>query len=71
MSQKLRVKIHLKSGKAITSMEAFYEYKITRLAAIIYILRVKEKIPIETIRVKGRGKKWWAVYVILPTKLDS
>lgn len=32
---------HLKSGKSITSFEAFEEYGITRLSAIIFDLREK------------------------------
>lgn len=39
MSQRERVLRHLKDYGAITSMEAFSDYGITRLSAIIFTLR--------------------------------
>lgn len=65
------VRTHLLSGGSITSMEAFLEFWITRLSAIIHILRKKEKLPIETIRKLGNGNKWWGEYRIPPDKLKE
>jgi|TARA_R110000737_G_scaffold1032_1_gene2980 hypothetical protein len=39
MSQKQRVLVYLKEGKAITSLDAFYELGITRISAVIYNLK--------------------------------
>lgn len=41
MSQKERVLRHLKDYGTITSMEAFIDYGITRLSAIIFNLRTE------------------------------
>lgn len=43
-NQKQDVLRHIKRYGSITSMEAFEKYGITRLSAIIYILRKEEKI---------------------------
>lgn len=39
MNKTAKVLAHLKSGKTITSFEAFLEYRATRLADIIFRLR--------------------------------
>ena len=39
MNKTKAIEEHLKSGKAITSMEAFEKYGATRLAAIVFNLR--------------------------------
>lgn len=69
-SQKEKILKHLLSGDGITSMDAFWEHQVTRLASIIHILRRKEKIPIVTLIVR-KGKKWWALYKIPPDKLKE
>ncbi len=38
-SQSMKVLRHLQSGRSITSFEAFTKYHITRLSAVIWILR--------------------------------
>lgn len=70
-SQKFLIKNHILDGHSITSMEAFEEFKITRLAAVIHILRTKLKIPIETIRMSGAHNKRWAIYRIPPSLLKK
>ena len=70
-SQKFLIQNHLLDGHSISSMEAFEEFKITRLAAIIHILRAKLKIPIETIRMSGAHNKRWAIYRIPPSLLKK
>ena len=70
-NQKLLVLSHLLDGYSISSMEAFKEHKITRLAAIIHTLRAKLKIPIETMRMSGEYNKWWARYRIPPSLLKK
>ena len=69
-SQKDKIRDHLLSGDGITSMDAFLEYQITRLASIIHILKNKEKIPIIR-RIVRKGKKWWVLYMIQPDKLEK
>jgi hypothetical protein len=39
MNQRQQVLAHLKSGKTITSFEAFKLYDITRLGAVVFDLR--------------------------------
>jgi len=46
-SQKHLVLVRLKRGRTITPMEAFQEYHITRLAAIIHSLRHEDKYVVE------------------------
>lgn len=70
-SQKFLIQNRLLHGNSITSMEAFEELKITRLAAIIHILRAKLKIPIETIRMSGVHNKRLAIYRIPPSLLKK
>ena len=70
-TQRQVIRNHLFSGGTITTMEAFGKYGITRLSAIIHVLRVKEKIPIETIRIQGNGHKWWGLNRIPPAKLKE
>ncbi len=70
-SQRQIIRSHLLAGESITSMEAFEEHGITRLPAIIHTLREYEKIPIETIRIQGKGNKWWGLNQIPPAKLKE
>ncbi|MFO0089350.1 MAG: helix-turn-helix domain-containing protein [bacterium] len=46
-----QIKIHLLSGKSITSIEAFQMYNCTRLAAVIFNL--KKSLDIKCERVKN------------------
>lgn len=56
----------LKSGKTISSMEAFEARKITRLAAIIFDLRAEghdiESIRKERLSPDGKVESWWVEY---------
>lgn len=57
---------HLQEQGSITSMDAFYDYGVSRLSAIIYVLRSRKYI-IETIIEKGKTRHnrpaQWARYV--------
>lgn len=57
---------HLQEKGSITSMDAFYDYGVSRLSAIIYVLRSREYI-IDTIIEKGKTRYnrpcQWARYV--------
>ena len=55
-SQKKEVLRHLKDEGSITSWEAFMEYGITRLTAIIWILRHEEGLDIETKNITKRNR---------------
>ena len=46
---------HLKSGKSITSKEAFELYGITRLSAIVHDLRIMG-YPIHTFMIEGQTR---------------
>ncbi len=70
-TQRQIIRKHLLSGGTITTIDAFSKYGITRLPAIIHVLRQKEKIPIETIRIQGDGHKWWGLNRIPPAKLKE
>ena len=50
MNQTLAIKNHLEKKGFITSMQAFELYGVTRLSAIIYVLRNKYNMDIETER---------------------
>ena len=64
MTQKEKVLNHLKEYGQITSMEAFERYKITRVGAVIDILR-KEGYEIVTEKPK---KGNYGIYKLLGTK---
>lgn len=51
-TQKGEVLLHLQTKGSITSFEAFANYGVTRLAAIIHELRTKQGLNIETIKKK-------------------
>ena len=50
MTQLNQVRLHLEEHKSITSLEAINLYGATRLSAIIYDLRHKNDLKIETIK---------------------
>lgn len=54
-TQKRRVLAHLRNYGKITSNEAFTWYGITRLAAVIFMLR-KEGYEIETVETTGKNR---------------
>jgi len=66
MNQRQIVLEHLKRRGAITSLEAFYNYKITRLAAVIFDLRAAGHniVTINKTRADRDGKtvSRWAEY---------
>jgi hypothetical protein len=49
MTQRERVLRHIEDYGSISSLEAFREYGITRLSAIIWLLRHEDELPIESI----------------------
>lgn len=53
-TQLLKVKEHLLNNGSITSLDAFKQYGITRLAAIIYKLRAT--MPIKTISCTTKNR---------------
>jgi hypothetical protein len=60
-SQIKQVFNHLQD-KTITSWEAINNYGITRLSAIIFVLRKDNNI---TSTRKTQGKKWWTEYKLI------
>lgn len=60
------VKNHLMNYGSITSMEAFFKYRITRLASVIHVLR-KQGLDIETITETSKnqyGTCQYAKYIL-------
>lgn len=56
-SQKEDIKNYLRThSSGITSKEAFDMFGITRLSAIIYVLRDKEKMNIDTVSQTGKNR---------------
>ena len=53
-----KVKQHLKDYLVITSWEAIQKYRITRLSAIIYILRNEHGMKINSNWETGNNKSW-------------
>lgn len=51
-----RVLRYLETHRGITSMQAFQNYGVTRLAAIIYDLRHHRHLNIETVNTTGHDK---------------
>ena len=70
-----QVKLHLKLKKQITSLDAIKLYSATRLSAIIYNLRHKEKwdITMTPIHIKDRNGNdcIYGLYKLIATKEDS
>lgn len=54
-TQRKAVLAHLGSHGSLTSMEAFAEYGITRLSAVIFVLRAAGH-DIETVMCKGKDR---------------
>ena len=52
------VKDHLDDYGLITSWEAIQEYRITRLASVIYILRNEYELKINSNWESNNGKSW-------------
>lgn len=72
LTQYDRVLRHLKEKGSITSLQAFREYGIMRLSAIIFNLRKDGyNIENENITRKNRygDKIWFAKYVLKPVKV--
>ena len=67
MSQKEKVKKHLESGRPISSWEAIEMWHITRLAAIINVLK-KEGMNIKSTMKRSSSKKPYAEYTCLDPK---
>jgi len=67
MSQKEKVLKHMQENEKITSMEAFEKFKITRLSAIINVLR-KEGYDIESRKPK---KGNYSIYHLWGTKYQT
>ncbi len=67
-TQKEQVLAYLKKHKSITSWEAIQEFHITRLAAIIFLLK-EEGILIAMQRMKDiETGKSWAKYIYMGRK---
>ena len=49
ITQRERVLRHIEDFGSISSLEAFREYGITRLSAVIWLLRHEDELPIESI----------------------
>lgn len=61
ISQEQIVLKHLKKYGSITSMEAFSRYTITRLAAVVFVLRKEHEI--ETVMRYRNGKQYAEYYL--------
>lgn len=61
ISQEQIVLSHLKKYGSITSMEAFSRYTITRLAAVVFVLRKDHEI--ETVMRYRNGKQYAEYYL--------
>lgn len=61
ISQEQIVLKHLKKYGSITSMEAFSRYTITRLAAVVFVLRKEHDI--ETVMRYRNGKQYAEYYL--------
>lgn len=71
MTQHETVLEHLMKYQSISSMEAFEEYKITRVGAIIYNLRHKDNLyittePIKYVGSSGKLKTGWIYRLVTP-----
>ena len=55
MTQKEKIAKHLKSGKTITTIQAFQKFGCTRLAAVISDLKPGMKIVAENVRINGKN----------------
>ena len=69
MSQKDKVLQHLIDYGSISSMEAFEDYRITRVGAIIFNFRHKDKLniltePVKYLTADGKSKTGW-IYKLL------
>ena len=64
-SQKRTILKHLKESKSITSWEAITQYRITRLSAVIYLLR--DEGYDKGVTEEGVHKNW-AIYHYLGRK---
>jgi len=62
-SQRDKIAAHLKSGKTITSMEAFSKFRITRLSAVIFDLVHRRGMKVKSIE-RGTGKSRYSVYYV-------
>ena len=61
----MRILRHLITHKrGITSMEAFEKYNTTRLSAIIFDLRTRHSLAIDTVMVAGADGGLYARYVL-------
>lgn len=73
LTQKSEILKHLKRGKTITSKEAYDRFGATRLSAIIYDLRNRNKLDIKTemVEVPTRyGNKKVARYKLVEEQND-
>ena len=57
-SQTMKIKKHLEDNEVITSWEAITQYRITRLSALIFILRTEFQMEINSTWKNKDGKKW-------------
>ena len=58
MTQVEQIKLHLEESGKITSWDAIQNYRITRLAAIIYILRNEYKMDINSDWKSNTNASW-------------
>tara|TARA_R110000824_G_scaffold263164_1_gene451817 strand:- start:314 stop:508 length:195 start_codon:yes stop_codon:yes gene_type:complete len=54
----MKIKKHLEDNEVITSWEAITQYRITRLSALIFILRTEFQMEINSTWKNKDGKKW-------------
>lgn len=62
---------YMKEHGGITSMDAYREFNITRLSAIIWILRHKKCYDIESIPMQSKRGKPFAKYVFKKAESNS
>lgn len=65
-TQASQVMEHLERYGSITTLEAFYKYKIVRLGSVIHILRKKRGyLNIITTKEKSKEGKYYAKYILV------
>ena len=58
-----KVLAHLKSGKTITSMDAFRMFRLTRLSGIIFQLNRTKNAKIKCVMVQGKDTRFGVYYI--------
>lgn len=68
ITQRERVLRHIEDFGSITTFDAYKEYGITRLSAVIWLLRHEDGLPIESVVECGKNRygeptSWYRYYL--------